>query len=526
MKSALPSPCDEGIVLAAAGVPCSPAKGKWILAATVLGSSMAFIDGTVVNVALPVLQKSLAASASQALCVVEAYSLFLSSLVMVGGSLGDRFGRRRVFTLGIVLFGACSAACGFAPSVQVLIAARALQGVGAALLVPSSLAILGGAFPAAERGRAVGTWSALTSACTAVGPVLGGWLVQVLSWRAVFFLNLPIAAACLAITFASIPETRDEHDGKLDLPGTLAGTFGLAGLVFGLLRVPEVGWGRAEAFLPIAFGAAALAALVWFEIHSPHPMVPPRLFRSRAFTGANVLTLFLYAALSGAFFFLPFALIQAQGESPAAAGAALLPMIVFMVSLSRWSGGLADRLGARVPLTIGPAIVAIGFLLLAVPGLGARYATGYLPAIVVLGFGLALTVSPLTASVLGSVAPGDTGVASGVNNAVARVAGLLTIAALGIVAAQTFDRGLDRRLSQAHLSAAARHIPAEERRKLGAAEPPRGLAPAETERVRAVISGSLLASFRVSMVIAAGLAALASATALVVLPGKSKGSGR
>ncbi len=522
MKPTVPSPCDEGIALAAGGAPLSPRKGRWILAATVLGSSMAFIDGTVVNVALPVLQKSLSASTSQVLWVVEAYSLFLSSLVLVGGSLGDRFGRRRVFSAGIILFGVCSAACGFAPSVQVLIFARAVQGVGAALLVPSSLAILGAAFPPSQRGRAVGTWSALTSACTAVGPVLGGWLVQALSWRAVFYLNLPIAAASLAIAFATVPESRGESAGKLDLPGTVAGTLGLAGLVYGLLRVPEVGWGRVEAFVPLAFGGAALAAFVWIEKHSPHPMVPPKLFRNRAFAGANVLTFFLYAALSGALFFLPFALIQAQGRSPAAAGAALLPMIVFMVTLSRWSGALADRLGVRVPLTIGPAIVAAGFLLLALPGLGSRYVTGYLPAIMFLGFGLALTVSPLTASVLGSVAPGDTGVASGVNNAVARVAGLVAIAVLGIVAARSFDRGLDRGLAAAHLSAAAGRIPAEERRKLGAAEPAPGVSPEEAKRVHRVISESLLGSFRVSMFIASGLAALASVTAVVGMARKAR----
>lgn len=520
MHPAVASPCDEGILRGAAGSTSGQSKARWVLAATILGSSMAFIDGTVVNVALPVLQKSLEASVSDALWVIEAYSLFLSSLVLVGGSLGDRFGRRRIFVTGVAVFAASSAACGLATSVAALIAARAIQGIGAALLVPSSLAILGAAFSSSERGGAIGTWSALTAACTAVGPVLGGWLVQVWSWRAVFFLNLPIAAAVLVIALTKLSETRGAVGGKLDVPGAALATLGLGALVYGLLRVPEAGWSSADVLIPLAVGVAALAAFVQVERRSPNPMVPPSLFRIRAFSGANLLTFFLYAALSATFFLLPFELIQAQGYSPAAAGAAILPMILLVVSLSRWSGRIADRIGPRPLLTIGPAVAAAGFVLLAVPGIGARYATGYLPAMAVLGLGLAIAVSPLTTSVLGSVPSEDTGVASGINNAVARVAGLLAIAAIGIVAAGCFDRALDRRLSASHLSSVAKAIPASERRKLGAAQPPRGLPPAETSEVRQAISESLLAAFRVSMAIAAGLALLASATAAVALSSK------
>lgn len=522
MHPAVRGPRDEGILRAAEAAPCSRSTARWVLAATILGSSLAFIDGTVVNVALPVLQKSLGASASEALWVIEAYLLFLSSLVLMGGSLGDRFGRRRVFNAGVALFAVTSAACGLAENVEILIAARAVQGIGGALLVPSSLAILGAAFPPTERGRAVGTWSALTAACTAVGPVLGGWLVQVSSWRAVFFLNLPIAVAVLAISFVKVPESRGAAGGRLDIPGALCGTAGLGGLVYGLLRAPDAGWQSAHVLGPLALGVIALAAFARIELRSPHPMVPPKLFRIRAFAGANLLTFFLYAALSGAFFFLPFVLIQAQGYSPATAGATFLPMIVLVVILSRWSGAIADRVGPRLPLTIGPAIVAAGFLLLAVPGVGARYTTGYLPAMAALGLGLAIAVSPLTASVLGSVGPEETGVASGINNAVARVAGLIAIAALGIVATRSFDRALDRRLAAAHLTSVARSIPAAERLKLGAAQPPPGLGPREAGEVRRAISESLLASFRVSMAIAAGLAVLASATAALTLSSKPR----
>ena len=478
---------------------------------------MAFIDGTVVNVALPVLQTSLGASVSQALWVVESYSLFLSALVLVGGSLGDRFGRRRLFMIGVSLFAACSAACGLATNIETLIAMRALQGIGAALLIPSSLAILGASFPPEERGRAVGTWSALTGACTIVGPVLGGWLVQVLSWRAVFFMNVPIAAAVIAIALTKLPETHGGTGGKLDIGGALCATVGLGGLVFGLLRVSETGGAGADALAPILLGIAALAAFVWIELRTGNPMVPAALFRIRAFAGANILTLFFYAGLSGTFFLLPFALIQAQGYSPAAAGAAFVPMVVIMVLLSRPSGALADRIGPRLPLTIGPAIVAGGFLLLALPGLGAHYATGYLPAMAIIGLGLAGTVSPLTATVFGCVDETDTGIASGINNAVARVAGLLAIAVLGIVASRSFDRALDRHLAQAQLSAVGQRIAPAERRKLGAAQPPPGLAPAQAKRVQRAISESLLTTFRLSMAIGAGLSILAGATAALTL---------
>jgi EmrB/QacA subfamily drug resistance transporter len=516
-------PCDEGILRSAESSPCDPAAARWVFAATILGSSMAFIDGTVVNIALPVLQTSLQASVSGAQWVVEAYSLSLSALVLVGGALGDRVGRRRVFAIGVAVFAVSSAACGLALDVRSLVVARAVQGVGAALLVPSSLAILGAAFSPQERGRAVGTWSALTAVATAVGPVVGGWLVQVASWRVVFFLNLPIAGAVLAIALRRVPETRNPSAGPLDLAGALLATAGLGTLVYGLIEAPSAGWSNPRVWGSLAAGGAAVLGFVIVEHTSPHPMVPLELFRIRAFAGANLLTLFLYAALSAAMFFLPFVLIQARGYSPAVAGLAFLPLIVLLFALSRPAGAIADRFGPRLPLTVGPSIAAVGFVLLAVPGEGARYAAGFLPALLVLGLGIAITVAPLTTAVLNAVGPQQAGAASGINNAVARVAGLLAIAALGIVASHVFHGALDRNLARAGLSSVARKIPQAERQKLGAARPPAGLSETETRDVQRAIADSLVASFRVSMAIAACLALLAAATA-ALLAGSRRGA--
>jgi EmrB/QacA subfamily drug resistance transporter len=516
-------PCDEAIVRATEASPCSRATARWVLAATILGSSMAFVDGTVVNVALPVLQESLNASVSSVQWVVEAYALFLSALVLVGGSLADRFGRRRIFASGVVLFAASSAACALAPGVGWLIAARAIQGVGAAMLVPSSLAILGASFAPRERGRAVGTWSSLTSVAAAIGPIAGGWLVQVASWRAVFFLNLPIAALVLAIALRKVPETRNPSAKRLDLPGAIAATIGLAALVYGLIEVPAAGWSDPRVWASLAIGIVGLASFVVIEARSAHPMVPLELFRVRAFAGANLLTLFLYAALSATFFLLPFELIQSQGYSPSQAGAALLPLIVLIFSLSRLAGAILDRFGPRLPLTVGPAIAAAGFFLLSVPHEDARFVTALLPALSILGLGMAITVAPLTTTVLNAVGERDEGIASGINNAVARVAGLLAIAAFGVVASSVFDGALDRRLSERGLAPVASKIPAAERHKLGAAQVPPGLPEPERRGIQQAIAAALADSFRVSMKVSAALALLSSACALVFLPSQRAG---
>ncbi|MEO8430964.1 MAG: DHA2 family efflux MFS transporter permease subunit [Acidobacteriota bacterium] len=490
-----------------------PSAARWTLAAAILGSSIAFLDANVVSVALPVIQKNLSATVSSAQWVVEAYALFLSALVLVGGSLADRFGRRRVFVVGVAAFAAASVLCGLAPSAPALIAARAAQGIAAALLVPSSLAILAAAYPPGKRGRAIGTWSALTSISGAVGPVLGGWLVEAASWRAVFFLNVPIAAVVLVIARAKIRESRNPGAGGVDVPGALLATAGLGGVVFGLIELPSSGWGAPLVFGPLAGGTACLVALVAVEHRRSSPMVPIALFRIRAFAATNILTFFLYGAFGAAFFFLPFELIQGKGYSSAAAGAAMLPIVLLISSLSRTAGKLADRLGPRLFLTAGPSIVAAGFLLLALRVPEHGYVSGILPGACAMGLGMALTVAPLTTTVLNAVDRRQSGAASGINNAVARVAGLLFIAAVGVVASRAFDRDLDRRLASPGFSSAARAMPEAERRKLGAARAPSGLPEPERRKVQETIALALGSSFRVVMEIGAALALLAGACA-------------
>lgn len=513
MSSVVPGPCDDGAIGLAQPSPCDPRLARWILAATILGSSMAFIDGTVVSVALPVLQERLGASVSGAQWIVEAYLLFLSSLVLVGGSLADRFGRRRVFTIGTVLFAAASLACGLAQGLATIVVARAVQGAGAALLVPSSLAIIGASFAPAERGRAIGTWSSLTSVTMAIAPALGGWLVEAVSWRAIFLINLPIAAVVLWITRAKVPESRSPSAAKLDLPGAALATIGLGALIYGLIEAPAAGWSHARAWGPILLGAAALAAFVAAERRSRQPMVPPALFRIRTFRAVNILTLFLYAALGAMFFFLPFELIQAQGYTPAAAGAALLPLVVFVSLLSRTAGKLADRAGPRLPLVVGPVVAAAGFVLLAVLPIEAGYAASLLPALSVLGLGMAITIAPLTMTVLDAVPRGEAGTASGINNAVARVAGLLAIAVFGVVVAAAFNRSLDRRLDAANVSEATRRLLEPERGKLGAMKLPPSAEAGETRAIEQAVRASLDSSFRLVGWICGALALLGAGSA-------------
>jgi EmrB/QacA subfamily drug resistance transporter len=504
-------PCDEAAVHAAGQArACDAATRRWVLAATVLGSSIAFVDGTVVNVALPVIQERLGASVRGAQWIVESYALGLSSLLLVGGALGDRFGRRRVFAAGVALFAVASALCGLAQDVHQLVAARALQGLGAALLGPGSLALIGSAFPAAERGRAIGIWSGSTAVATAIGPALGGWLVQTVSWRAVFWINLLPAAAVIVIATRKVPETRAPGNRPLDVAGAALVTAGLGGVVFGLIEWAGRSPGDLVVAGPLGLGAAMLVLFVVVERSSAHPMVPLNLFRSRAFTGANLVTFCLYAALTATMFFLSFDLIQAQGFTAAEAGAAMLPLIVLISLLSRWSGAFLDRVGPRIPLTAGPAIAAAGLALLAIPETGARYWSGFFPGLCVLGLGMAVTVAPLTTVVMNAVDAGRAGLASGVNNAVARVGGLLAVAVLGLLVTATFDRALDRRLEASGLTTVARRLPAEERLKLGAARPPQGLPADQSRAVSSAIAGALAASFRVVALTSAALAASAA----------------
>jgi EmrB/QacA subfamily drug resistance transporter len=477
----------------------------WILAATILGSTMVFIDSTVVNVAVSALQATFHASVVDVQWVVESYGIFLSSLILVGGSLGDLFGRRRIFLIGVFVFAAASAACGLAQSIQGLIIARCVQGLGAALLVPGSLAIISACFDEDSRGKAIGTWSGFTAITTALGPVLGGWLIEYASWRWAFLLNLPLALAVVGISHRYVPESRGSEVKQIDWSGAFLATVGLASVVTGFLESARLGWTNPLVSAGLLSGIVFLVMFLIVEARSPSPMVPLALFRSRAFLGANILTLFLYATIGIFFFLFPMDLIQLQGYSATAAGSALLPMILLMFLLSRWSGGLVKRRGGRVPLIIGPFIVATGFILFAVARTEGSYWKTYFPASLVFGFGMAVTVAPLTTVVMNSVDQRHAGTASGINNAVARVAGVLAIAVFGMVMMKNFDAHLDRHLIALSLPPNIVHDIRSREVELSALKLPAGLDTNTVSAILAAISESFASGFRVVLLCCAGL---------------------
>jgi len=512
-------PCDEAVVRSLnADVPCTAQAGRWILAATILGSSMAFIDGTVVNVALPALQASLHATVVGVQWVVESYGLFLGALILVGGSLGDLFGRRRMFLVGVGIFAAASIACGFASNIPELVSARSVQGVGAAFLVPGSLSIISACFDEQARGKAIGTWSGFTAITTAVGPVLGGWLIEHASWRWAFFINVPLAATVVTISLRHIPESRNTPARNVDWLGASVATVGLGGVVYGFIESVSLGWGHPLVLGSLIAGFAFLIGLAFVEARVSSPMVPLTLFESRSFSGANLLTLFLYAALGIFFFLFPMNLIQVQGYSPTATGAAALPLILLMFFLSRWSGGLITRYGPRGPLIAGPLIAATGFALFAVPGAGASYWKSFFPAFVVLGLGMAISVAPLTTVVMNSVGQDRAGAASGINNAVARVAGVLAIAILGIVMVKIFSSSLNRSLAGRLLPPGILQYIQSNEIKLAGLDLPSGLDSATTALIRASISHAFVFGFRTIMLICAGLTLASAAVASLMIP--------
>ena len=500
-------PCDEAMIRSNRCSQPAAVNGSWILAVTILGSSMAFIDGTVVNVALPALQSALHATLSEVQWVVESYALFLAALLLVGGALGDLYGRRSVFTIGVSLFAGASIMCGCSPNIRWLIFARGLQGVGAALLVPGSPALISANFSEDNRGRAIGTWSGFTSITAAAGPVLGGWFTQHGSWRWVFFINVPIGLAVLLLSLWKVPESAGtDQRRRFDWAGGLLAVLGLGGIVLALINSrPIIG----------VAGAIFLIGLLHWEARSSSPMLPLGLFRSHSFSGANLLTLFLYSALSGMLFFFPLDLIQVQGYTPTQSGAALLPFILLMFLLSRWSGGLLDRYGARAPLVIGPLIAASGFALFARSGIGGSYWTMFFPALVLLGLGLATSVAPLTTTVMNSVDQNQAGTASGVNNAVSRIAALVAVAAFGVLLTDVYQTTLDRKLNDFGVSPVERaHVQAQ-RSKLAGAETDDPLA-------RQAIGEAFIAGYRVVLWVAAGLALASSLSAALLIRTETK----
>lgn len=493
-------------------------RGVWVLVATIIGSSMAFIDGTVINVALPAIQRDFRADVSDMQWIVEAYALFLAALILVGGSLGDRLGRRRIFAYGIVLFAIASVWAALAPDITQLILARAAQGVGAAILTPGSLAIISTYFSGVERGRAIGTWSAFTAITTALGPVLGGLLVEHFSWRWVFLLNIPLAVFTLVVLYWKVPESRDPHaTGGIDGWGALLVTLGLGGVVFGLVESGRLGLWHPLVLGTIIAGSLALIAFVVVEHYSAAPMMPLHLFHSRTFTGTNLLTLVLYAALGTVLFFLPFNLIQVQGYSATAAGASLLPFVLLIFLLSRWAGGIADRHGARLPLIVGPALSAVGFVLYALPGIGGSYWLTFFPAIVVQGLGMAICVAPLTTAVMGAAEERYAGVASGISNAVSRVAMLFAIAIMGVIVLNVFNTELDSRLAALNLAPETLQALDAQRIKLAAAEVPAGLGASTQAAIDQAIAEAFVEGFRVVMLLSAGLALLSALIAALTI---------
>jgi len=490
-----------------------PANSRWTLVATILGSSLTFIDGTVVNVALPALQADLHATITDVQWVIEAYALFLGALILVGGSLGDQFGRKRVFLLGVVLFTVASTACGFATSPAMLIVGRAIQGTGAALLVTGSLAIISATFDDTERGRAIGTWSGFSAITTAIGPVTGGWLVEHVSWRSVFFLNVPLAAMVVVLSLRFMNESRDPlRTFGIDWAGAALAVLGLGSTVFGLLEWAPLGVGHPLVLGGLAIGASSLVALFIVERRAPSPMLPTSLFRSRPFTFANLLTLLLYAAMGLVMFLGPLNFIQVQHYTATEAGAALLPFPVIMFALSRWSGSLVATVGSRLPLTVGPGIAALGLALYARPGIGGSYWTTFFPAIVILALGMAVTVAPLTTTVMGAVDPRHAGVASGVNNAVSRVAGLMAIAIFGVLLGRTFDARVRSRIDGLDLPSAGRPGIDRELRKIAGADLTHvpALTRGQQGAGREIIDDGFVFAFRLVMIGAAGLAVAAA----------------
>jgi EmrB/QacA subfamily drug resistance transporter len=476
-----------------------------VLVACILGSGIAFLDGTVVNVALPAIADDLDAGLSTQQWVVESYLLTLSAFLLIGGSLGDIFGRRRVYVAGVVAFGVTSVMCAAAPDDFVLVIVRALQGVAAAVLVPSTLGIIMAVFEEGERGKAIGSWTAWTGVATVVGPLAGGLLVEA-SWRWVFLINVPFAVATVALALYALPDDRPPAEGRprVDWKGAVLVAAGLSGVVFALIEQPNYAWSDPLIWGPLVAGFVLLALFMFVETHEREPMLPLSLFRRRNFAWGNLATLAMYAGLGIPFFFLVLYLQQVAGYTPVQAGVALLPITVLMFLLSKRFGALADRFGPRIFMTAGPMVAGVGLLLMLRIDEDADYVTVLLPALLVFGVGLSATVAPLTAAVLGGVETEHAGIASGINNAIARVAGLLAVAVVGVFVSSQFASALDSRLDDLPLDSQARAAVEQTKDRPLAADVPPGIRGRERVEVRQALDEASLTAFRVSIWISAG----------------------
>lgn len=514
-------PCGREQAAATRGAAAHPDRdGVWVLAATILGSSMAFIDGTVVNVALPLIQQDLGATAADLQWIVESYALLLAALILVGGSAGDRFGRRRIFQTGVAVFAAASLACAVAPDTLSLIVFRAIQGIGGALLVPGSLALIGASFSKKERGKAIGTWSAASALTMAIGPVLGGWLAETYSWRWIFFINLPLAAIVMALTAWKVPESRDPDTVKLDWPGAMTATLGLGGLAFALTEAARLGLTHPWVLSAFVLGIVSLWTFTVRQMRTAHPMVPPFLFANPSFTGANLMTFLIYMGLGGVLFLMPLALMNVYGFSATGAAAAFLPFVAVMGLFSRAAGRLVDRTDPRAPLTAGPLMTAGGFVLLAMANGQSDYWTGFFPGILAMAIGMVLTVAPVTTTVMTAAPDSRAGAASGINNAVARAAALFAIAVFGLIATVLANARLGTALAAAMGPEAAQSLP-ELAVVFGQIEAAGPLPASATDTVREAAAQAFLSAYRDTLLVMAVMPLLASAIAWRMVGGKA-----
>jgi len=499
--------------------PDAEVLGHWILAAAIIGSSMAFINGTVTNVALPSIQSDLGAPLAQAQWIVQVYALLLATLLLVGGSLGDHFGHRRVFVLGLSIFALGSVGCAAAASPGQLIAARVVQALGAAGLIPGSLAILSAAFEGERRGAAIGTWSSFAGISAVLRQVLGGYLIDTISWRAAFLVNVPLAIVVLLIVFRYVPESRAEDARALDLPGALLVTVGLGGVVYGLIGASDQSLDPLEV-VAIVVGAVALVGFVVVERHARDPLVPLHLFGSRNFSGANLMTFLLYAGFGGALFLVPIFLIQVHGYSATAATSALVPFAVVTFFMGRRTGGLVTRYGEKLPLMVGPAFAAAGFILFAVPGFGGSYWTTFFPAVVVLGFGMSLVFAPLSIAILNAVEEEHSGLGSGVNRAVQRMAKVLGLTVLAFLVLAAFDNSLDASVNGLDLTPDQEAALRAEKADLGASHVMEKGNSGEDATIERAVDHAFLSAFRFAMYVSAGMAATSAIAAALVIQGK------
>jgi len=498
----------------------SRAQSRLILMATVIASGMVYLDGTVVTVALPQIQADFQATLSGVQWLVDSYILFLTVPILVAGSLSDRYGRRKLFNIGLIGFAASSVVCGAAGTLEQLIIARIFQGIFGAIMLPGSLAILNASFPPSQRGRTVGTWSAFTPLTTAIGPLLGGWLVDNVSWRAAFYINLPLALITLYLSWRYIPESKSEVvPEKQDWAGAGLITLGLGGLIFGLIEGPKRGWADSLVWISLVVSLVCLVAFVVVELKTKHPMIPFSLFKHREFSGVTLVTFILYFAMSGVFFFFTLNLQQIQEFSATRAGLAFMPIIILLFLFSRPAGTFADRYGPRRLMIIGPLVMAVGFFMYMIPGGAANYWLTFFPATVIFGIGLGITVTPLTVVALAAVPTGQSGLASGVSNAVSRVATMLAVAMLGFVMVLQFGASLQTRTQDLSLTPNERQTLSVEALNLGGAKSPDSLDTDLKAQVDAVIDIAFVDAFRLMMALCGGLALLsAGVTAATIRP--------